>query len=95
MKNKEGLKRDIILALEHFKSRQKTKEYIITELAGQYSEEEINQIFNEIVYLYIGDMLTYESELSGITKVVMKDYQDVDYFSILIAEDAIKVITIQ
>jgi hypothetical protein len=62
MLNKEGLKRDTILSIEHFGDIDKAKEYILDEFKNEYTTEEINSVFDEI---QIGEYLKKGSNPRG------------------------------
>lgn len=57
IRNKEGLSRDIYLAIEHFGDIQEARQYIIEEFKNEYTEAELNATFDEVAKSFQGNDL--------------------------------------
>jgi len=55
--NREGLARDIYLAIEHFQNIEKAREYIMEEFKNEYTEAELNATFDEVAKSFEGNDL--------------------------------------
>jgi hypothetical protein len=53
IRNKEGLSRDIYLAIEHFGDIQEARQYIIEEFKNEYTEAELNATFDEVAKSFL------------------------------------------